>query len=150
MTSSEKEVLPQKVEVHNPDEPSLPHDKLLTVLYWIWDAFDRALMNMFLIGPTHDQVKAQKDLSGRHIYCGIRKLEWRSGGRRIFDVFAGAPDEETNEKAVYKNSDVTVEVYFFDDDICISTTDQVLYRNENFRMPSPYSRFIEVFGEVWK
>lgn len=141
---------PKKIEVEPITEQEIAHDRLLTVLYWIWDAFDRALMNMFLIGPTAEQVKEQSNLHGNKIYCGIRKLEWRSGGRRIFDAFAGEPLKETETKAVYHNSGVDVEVYFFDDDICINTTDQVLYRNENFRLPSPYARFIEKFGEVWK
>lgn len=141
---------PLKKEPVAPAVVNQPVDKLLTVLYWVWDSADRSGMKVFYIGSTARAIKENKDLEGDRILCGIRKLEWNSGGRRIFDVCMGKPVDEDNERAKYNNSGVDVYLYFFDEEPEITTLDTVYYRYENFWIPTPLDGFERKHEHLWK
>jgi len=116
----------------------------------VWDSADRALIKVFVVGKTAQAVKNNMDLSGDRITCGIRNLEWRSSGRRIFDTCMGAPINEDNVRAIYSNSGIDVYIYFFDDESEITTLDTVYYRYENFWVPTPLDTFEQKHGDLWK
>lgn len=126
------------------------HDKLLPALYWIWDGFDRALMGMFLVYKTADDVRSKLLLEGDSIHVGVRQLEWDSGSRPILDDYLGKPVEITKDWAKYMFENVPIYVHIFEDDPCIVETDTVLYEQENFCLPNTYEQFIERFGNTWK
>lgn len=123
----------------------LTHDDLLKALYWIWDVMDKASMGVFLIHDTAESAMNHKLLTGNSIHVGVRRLEWESGNRRIVDSIA-IPVEQTDNVFTYMHGDVPVVLHVFDEDESISSTDQILYEREYFKVPNPYSRFVEVFG----
>lgn len=129
------------------EHQSFSHSTLIQSLYWIWDAFDRALIKMFVVGPTHESIKNNNDLSGDTIHVGVRRLEWESGSRSVFNAFAGAPEEENKELAKYNHNGIIVLVHVYEDDPSINTLDSKMYFGENFNLPTPYSRFQKY---LWK
>lgn len=127
---------------------SYSHGHLLQALYWIWDAFDRAMMKMVVIDEAHDLIKQHRQLEGDRIAVGVRKNEWTSGAYNIFKEFAGYPVDQTETYVIYKNpfNEVPVYVYVFDGDETLLNPDSVMYENESFYVPNPYTRFIEIYG----
>lgn len=121
----------------------------MQALYWTWDAFDRALTGMVVIYKNAHDILDNVPLKGDKITVGIRRLEWVSGKRPILLAFTGEPEEETSAYVRFANpfNDVPVYVYFFEDDSCITSPNQVFYGSEYFMLPNPYSRFVERFGD---
>lgn len=125
-----------------------PFDKLMQALYWVWDAFERSSVGMFLVYGTAEVVLQNKLMEGDRITVGVRGNEWRSGSIPILKAFTGEPVETTEKYVVFKNplNDVPVYVYIFHEDPCILNTQDVLYEREYFKLPNTYKQFIEVFG----
>jgi hypothetical protein len=118
----------------------------MKALYWAWDGFDRCAINFLVIYDTAESVMKRKDLKGDGVYIGVRKLDWEGTSRRVFDAFAGAPNEVTEERETYLVDGIPVYIYSFDEDLCLRNPDIVLYEKENFNVPNPYSRFLELYG----
>jgi hypothetical protein len=122
--------------------------QLLDALYYIWDAFERSNMPFFLVWDTARQAILNADLRGDKVEVGVRAVEWRSGAKRIFDAFVNEPIEEESDTVTYEFHGVPVIVHIFEKDHeCIVQTDMVRYRYEEFKVPNPYQKFIEVFGK---
>lgn len=83
-------------------------------------------------------------LEGDGLYIGVRKLEWNSGAKGIFDAFVGEPEEKTEKYHKYMHGSIPVYIYLFDDSDCVRSTDQVLYENEYFKLPNTYQDFINL------
>ena len=130
-------------------KPVFAYDKLLQALYWIWDAFDRANMGMFLVYGTAESVFENKLPDGNKITVGVRLNEWNSGSTPILKAFTGEPLEVTEKYVRFKNpfNNVPIYLYIFKDDPCIINTQEILYEREYFKVPNTYKRFIEVFGD---
>lgn len=122
----------------------IPND-LLQALYKIWDAFERANVEFFLVGDTYYAAKANRDLTGDRVTVGIRKNEWISGGRRLIDAFI-TPVSETEDMALYEFEGVPVEVRVYKDSDCILNCDTINYRYESFKTPNPYSEFVKQYA----
>lgn len=124
----------------------IPHERLLKALYWVWDAFDRSMVDFFLINQTYKDARKNKDLSGDKLEIGIRRMEWVGGGRRLLDTFMGLPLEETPTVARYEYEGVPVLLHIYDDSDCITALDSLVYAREIFKIPNPYSKFEEIYG----
>lgn len=122
--------------------------ELMQALYWIWDAFDRSGMGMFLVYETASHVMNNEHMEGNSITVGVRKNEWISGSTPILKSFTEDPLEETTTKIVFKNpfNKVPVIVYVYDEDVSITSPQQIFYANEYFMIPNTYSRFEKIFG----
>ena len=143
--------IPQASETPKPVEKvTIPHDKLMLALFWLWDAFDRALIHFFLVGKTAEDAIAQKKQENDKVEIGVRRMEWKSGSTPILKAFMGEPLVETENHAEYFHNTVPVYIYFFDDDPTVTSIDSFMYMNDNFSVPNPYSKFIERFGTSWK
>ena len=118
----------------------------MNALYWMWDAFDRCMINFFLIYKTAEDVLAKRLLDGDGVYIGVRDVDWISGSKPIFTDFVGQPVEKTDKYELYMFGNVPVYLYIFPDDICIRNPQTVLYERENFNLPNPYCQFIELYG----
>lgn len=142
--------LSEPIIVQTPTTPvvlDVSHEELLKALYWIWDAFDRAMMHMFVVGNTYHAIKEDRYLFGDRIDVGVRRLEWDSGARRIFEAFTMPPDEETSSFSLYIYNKIPVYVHIYDDDSSITTLNMKMYLGENFNFPTPYERFEKL---LWK
>lgn len=120
--------------------------QLLDALYYMWDAFDRALMPYFLIHKTAEDAMKNRDLTGNKVTLGVRKMEWLGGSRRILEAFTGTPLTESDELVTFEHKGVPIELHLYDDHNCIIQTDMIRYRYEEFKVPNPYSEFEEVYG----
>ena len=120
----------------------------MKALYWIWDAFDRASMGMFLVYETASNAIQNKIMDGDKITVGTRYLEWASGATPILKAFTGEPIEKTEKYIVFINpfNKVPVYVYLFERHSCIENTKQIMYENETFMVPNTYRDFIDKFG----
>jgi len=128
----------QQIKTYEPQQ-------LLNALYWIWDVFDRCNVPFFLVNQTAKDVIAQRDLTGNKIEVGIKQTEWISGGRRLLDAFA-TPLSETEDSATYQFEGIPVILHVYKPSECIEQTDMVRYRYEQFKVPNPYSKFVEIYG----
>lgn len=137
-------VVPPKV----PEKTTFTDAELIQALYWIWDAFDRSLMTMFLVYNTAEAALANGYLTGDKITVGVRGNEWRSGSTPILLAFTGIPTKITDTHVVFKNpfNAVPVHVHVYAEDPCISPPQTIFWANEHFNIPNPYSRFLKVFG----
>lgn len=119
----------------------------MQALYWIWDAFDRSMMGMFLVGNTADRALNNLHMDGDRITIGTRRNEWNAGSKNILLAFTGLPINTTEKYVVFTNpfNDVPIYLYILEDDPCIINTQQILYANEYFKLPNPYRRFQEIY-----
>ena len=130
------------------------HDQLLNALFWVWDGFDRALINCFFVYETAECILQNKDLEGNGVHVGVRKLEWgnkdsRAGSRPIFEAFAGEAISKQDTLWTYEYLSIPVYIHIFEEDFCIRETNQILYRNEYLKLPNPYKRFMELYGKTF-
>jgi hypothetical protein len=132
-----------KAEFIEESKPQLTHDQLLKALYWVFDLFDRALINFFLVGKTAECVVFKKQLEGDCIEVGVRHNEWKSGSLRIIEAFALA-DKVDKKYALYTYNNIPIIVHILEDHPTITSPDMVLYQSEYFRIPNPYKEFLEV------
>jgi hypothetical protein len=116
--------------------------KLLSALYWAWEAFDRANVPMFLVGDTLKDAVKGHELTGSSIQIGIRKAEWISGGRRLLDTILGLPEVEKDNHATYIYEQTPVHLYIFEDSSFVNNLDSINYKYESFRIPNPYIEFL--------
>ena len=124
----------------------IPSEKLLKALYFLWDAFDRTACPFFLVNDTYKKARFHKDLTGDKIEVGVRKVEWISGGGRILREFLGQPLEETETLATYEYEGVPIHINLYEDHSTVIALDTMMYRNERWNIPNPYSEFEKVYG----
>ncbi len=130
-------------------EIQFTHDELLKALFFMWDAFERSTLDFFLIKDTADQIISGGQLTGPHLDLGIRKLEWESGNRSIFDTFVEHEKSYVGEKDgvyEYKFGNVPIFVKVYDQNPCLDSFDIVFYANETFNTPNPYKRFKQEYA----
>ena len=129
--------------------PIYSHYDLLTALFWVWDAFDRAQMGMFLVYDTALSAMNNSILKGDKITVGTRLLEWNSGSTPILKAFTGEPIFISEKYIDFSNpfNSVIVRVYLFETHSCIESTKQIMYENEAFMVPNTYEQFIKEFGD---
>ena len=94
-------------------------DQLLNALFWVYDGFDRALINCFFVYSTAESILQNKDLEGDGVHIGVRKMEWgevesRAGSRPIFEAFAGEPISKDNKLWKYDYLGVPVFIHVFE------------------------------------
>lgn len=123
-----------------------PHSKLLKALYWMWDAFDRSMINGFVVYETAESIMKRKQLQGDSVKFGVRDLDWNSSARGVLETFLGKPVESSEKHQKYDFDGVSVYLYVFPDDACIRNPDVRLYEQENFNIPNPYTTFLELYG----
>jgi hypothetical protein len=122
----------------------LGHDGLLKALFWLWDAMDRAAMGFFLIGETGKSAKDDLPLHGTYVDVGVRKVEWISGGRNILDSFAGKPDWEDEQKAIYNYDGVPIHLHIYEDEPAIKQLTPIMYQHDSFFLPNPLDGYLTV------
>ena len=123
----------------------LPHDQLLTALYWVWDFMERASINFYVVGATGEAVRAKKDLFGDRVMVAVRKNEWESGARRIADAFA-PPTDDSGSLVTYEYNGVPVELYVLEDSPTLSSFDTTIYGSEYFKLPNSKEQFEKEFS----
>ena len=136
---SSEEVQPQKQE--------LTHEQLLEALYYIFDAMDRALMNFVLVGDTARSAMQNRLLTGDKVTVAVRRNEWESGARRIVDAFA-KPKEETKTIVKYEVNGVPIVLHVLEEDTTIKSPNTLIYQNEYFKIPNPFSEFEKIFSFI--
>lgn len=131
------------------EDKGFTHDQLLAALYWVFDVFDRANMTFFLTHSTAEAALKKRSLEGNKIEVGVRKLEWDSGARSLVDTYTqyeSITTEDLGDEVRYiAPNGVSVVLKVYEDDPCISSPDTMVYENEHFKLPNPYSRFLEVY-----
>lgn len=128
-------------------DKSLPSDKLLEALYFIWEASDRGQLDMFLVGDTAKQVIAQEELSGDKITVGVRKNQWISGqGRIVRDYLQHELRryiDERDPEFTYQGVPIVIKQY--EDNPCLQSLNPIFYKYETFHIPDPYKEFVEKY-----
>lgn len=131
------------------EQKTYPHEELLAALYWIYDVFERANMNFFVIDDTAHQMRRLDTLSGPQISIGIRLLEWMSGSKTLLDTYFQDDSIDVTleqDKVTYISPNgVPVVLYIFDGDETITSLDQIQYASEFFQIPNPIDRFEELY-----
>jgi hypothetical protein len=120
-----------------------PED-LLTALYWIWDAFDRANVPWFLAKQTAEDALKGLSPAGGKLEIGIRKNEWTSGGRRILDAYI-TPISETDGLVIYEYAGVPIHMHVYEDSDCIINTNAFMYERESFATPNPFDEYMRTY-----
>ena len=126
------------------------HDRLLAALYKMWDGFDRSNILMFGIKDTGKAIHNQQNLVGDHLDIGVRKLEWLSGNKHVFDDFAAQYYHFVKEDAntiEYMVDDVPVFIHIFEDNPYVTQCDALIYENETFNLPNPYEEFVKEYEQ---
>ncbi len=128
---------------------SFPSDQLLQALYFMWDAAERGQLQMFLIGDTAKQVKANEDLEGDEITVGVRRNEWDSGQGRIAQTFMehelGVKAVEVDGKVTYEYKGIPIIIKLYEENPTLQSFDIVYYGYETFNLPNPYKTFVEEY-----
>lgn len=131
------------------DELQFTHEQLLEALYWIFDVFENASIGFVLAYSTAESVLQGKQLEGNKIELGVRKAEWDSGSKALFDTYMQdeliEPIIDGNKYTYITHNGVPIVIYILDEDESIMSPDTRRYENEYFKMPNPYSRFMDRF-----
>ncbi len=131
------------------EEKNYSHEQLLIALYWIYDVFERANMNFFVIDDTARAIRRQGNLYGSQVTIGTRLLEWVSGSKTLIDTYLQDESIDTTEepdKVTYiAPNGVPIVLHIFNGDETITSLDQIPYEHEYFQIPNPFERFEELY-----
>lgn len=125
------------------------NEQLMTALYYLWDAFDRASIKFFLIGKTGESCFKDLPLSGDKVEIGIRRMEHVSGAWSILKSFA-EPIEGNDKIIRFEKDGVPVECKVFDDDVYFLQTVPHYWQYEAFNLPNPYLDYVEKYEKGTK
>lgn len=125
------------------EKKQIPHELLLRCLYFLYDAFDRAQMDFFLIRKTaHDAIKGG-ELS-HHLDIGVRKNEWINGKGVLFMFFNEEHVKialETDEVITCEYQEAPFVIHLYDDNPCLLALNTIEYEHETFKIPNMFENF---------
>ena len=122
------------------EKPLFRHQPLLDALYFFNDTAERCTVELFLIGDVAKQVVANEHLSLSQVDFGVRRNEWVSGGRNLFDDFIDHERIEVKEDGdliTYMYQEIPVVLHVLDDNPTTQSFDTVFYMYETFKIPNP-------------
>lgn len=137
-----------------PPEPTvidLGHDKLLSGLYFIFDAFERCGLEFFLVKDTAHKAMQERKLEGDHLDIGVRQLEWNNDQKDILFAYF---DQERVEKTKdvpglvsFKWNDIPFTIHLYEDNPCVIALVPIIYENEHWKIPNQFVRFEKEFDK---
>lgn len=137
--------MPVTETVTAPVVVDLGHDKLLSCLYFLFDAFDRAGMEFFLVKGTAKKAMNEDMLEGGHIDIGVRRLEWDNDQKDIlFTYLQNEHIEEVSklpDKLTLKWNDVPFTINIYVDNPCITALIPIVYEHEHWKIPNRFDIF---------
>jgi len=132
-------------EQPKPTPTDLGHDKLLSCLYFIFDAFERCGLQFFLVRDTAKKAMTEYMLEGDHIDIGIRRLEWNNDQKDILFVYLAEEGVEKTEdlpdRMTYKWQDIPFTIHFYEDNPCVTALVPIVYEHEHFLIPNQFAEF---------
>ena len=127
----------------------LDHHKMLSGLYFLLDAFERAQIQFFLVRQTAHDAKELHQLRGDHIHVGVRNNEWINGNQEIlFPYFEQEHVELKSElpnELTYEWQGIPFTIHFYDDNECLMALIPVRYEYEDWNIPNQFERFEKEF-----
>lgn len=147
---------PHNTVTITPKEPVKPvvdlgHHKLLSTLYFIFEAFGRAGIDFFLIRDTAHKAMTEHMLEGDHIDIGVRSLEWANDQKDLLFAYfdqegvSKTKDEPGIIEFIYQ--DVPFVIHFYEDNPCVTALIPIIYENEHWKIPNQFTRFEKEFDK---
>lgn len=124
-------------------EKPVSHELLLRCLYFLYDGFERSMMDFFLIRQTAKDALAGNQLS-HHIDIGVRKNEWSSGKGVLFMFFGDEHVKvlsETDDIISCEYQEAPFTIHLYDDNPCLLALNPIVYEYESFKTPNMFERF---------
>ena len=123
----------------------LGHQKLLSCLYFIFDAFERIGMDFFLVKDTARKAINEDMLSGDHIDIGVRDLEWTNDEKEVLFTYFGQEhvQEISNlpHKITFKWNGVTFTIHQYPDSFHLQAPVIIVYEHEHWKIPNRFDIF---------
>lgn len=115
------------------------HHQLLHALFYIFDAFERPLIPMVLLGDTAESAINKQELKGDSVHVGVLRKDLTESGMRIMNLYAEAV-EVNKDYMVYFFEDVPIIVHILEYDDTLANPDIVYYQNESFYIPRDFTK----------
>jgi hypothetical protein len=123
----------------------LGHTKLLSCLYFIFDAMERAGLEFFLVKDTAKKAMTEYMLEGDHIDVGLRINEWQNDQKDIlFMYFQDERVEQTKDEPKLLEfvwNDVPFRIHLYPDSMCTLALVPIVYEHETWRIPNRFDIF---------
>lgn len=131
-----------------PPPEEIPHELQLRTLYFLYDAFQRAMIDWFLIRQTAKDAMSEHQLTGDHIEIGVRKSEWITGKEILFMFFGEEHVKTLKEETdynIFEYQDVPFTLRFYEDSEPLMALIPIQYEHETFLVPNQFERFEKEF-----
>jgi hypothetical protein len=139
------EAITKAVRDPHPVDP----DKLLTTLYFLYDAFERASLDFFLVRQTARDVINGKRLTTMPVTIGIRHNEWIGGNEELLLAYFEQEHVEMTEKAddhvTFVYQDIPIMMHIYRDSDSVTALNSVAYEFETWKIPNQFERFEKEF-----
>lgn len=130
---------------------SFPHHQLLSCLYFVQDAFERASLEYFLVRDTAKAAIESKQLHGATIDIGVRHNTWSSDQKDIiFTFFSGERVEQISDlpnSLTFSWRDIPFTIHIYDDNECLLALNTIRYEYETWFVPNQFERFEKEFDK---
>lgn len=132
-----------------PQVQDLGHEKLLSCLYFVFDAFERCGMHFFLVRETATNANSSHMLEGDHIDIGVRENEWLNDQKDL--LFAYLNEEhvqkvsELPKSITYKWNDVLFTIHIYPDNPSILALVPISYEHEIWMLPNGLVQFTQEY-----
>lgn len=141
----------ETVEVPVKPTIDLGHEKLLSGLYFIFDAFERCGLDFFLIRDTAHKAMNEEKLEGDHLDIGVRQLEWNNDQKDLlFAHFDNEHVEKTKDipgLVEFTWQDIPFSIHLYEDNPCVTALVPIIYENEHWKIPNQFARFEKEFDK---
>lgn len=132
-------------------ENSIGHHKMLSGLYFLLDAFDRAQVDFFLVKQTAKDAIHKDQLKGDHLHVGVRNNEWINGNQEIlfpyFDQEHVELKSELPDSLTYEWQGIPFTIHFYTDNECLMALNTIAYEYESWFVPNMFERFEKEFDK---
>lgn len=119
------------------------HEILLRCLYFLYDAFNRAQIDFFLIRQTAKDAINGNELS-HHLDIGVRKNEWVTGKEILFMFFGEEHVKIKTESDILitcEYQEAPFVIHLYDDNPCLLALNPIEYQYESFKTPNMLEAF---------
>lgn len=131
-----------------PQVKDLPHGDLLNAMYFIWDAFSRAVgLDFFPVKQTAYWMTHSDELRGDHLDIGLRIGQWNSEDKDLLLIYLNDENlnlqdvNENTKKLVYK--DIPIYFHFYEDSDNLKNLTMFTYEHESWKLPNQFETWMK-------
>lgn len=122
------------------------HEQLSNALFELWDAFDRAMIQMFVVGDIAVGLHNNTDFTGSKVRVIVQASELNPFALDVLTKTLGLDPKEDKKWKLESSEGVPMEIKINRKNLDIlKTPEEHMYLNEVFLLPNPFDEYVNKY-----